>query len=92
MELLFLALLALLLLVPAGYAHLRIALFTRGAARTAATRAFLVLVAIGFGWVVSAGVEGEWQRSLLFLAGFGMVHVPAAVILFIKGRRGSGRT
>jgi type IV secretory pathway VirB2 component (pilin) len=89
MELAFLTLLAILLLVPAGYVHRRIASFTQGTGKVIATRSFLLLVAIGFGWVVSFGLGG-WERVLLFLAGFGLVHVPAAAILFIKSRRGSG--
>jgi hypothetical protein len=29
---------------------------------------------------------------LAFLIGFGAVHFPAAFILFVKGRRGSGKS
>lgn len=92
MDLSFLAVLAILFLALAAYAHSRLGVFTRGTRKTMATRIFLVLVAIGFGWVMSSGADDRLRSILLFLAGFGMVHVPAAVILFIKGRRGSGRT
>lgn len=91
MNLVVLAVLALVLLTVALYAQWRIGAHTRGTARIVATRLFLALVAAAFGWTVSAGAA-DAERLLVFLAGFGMVHVPAAVILFIKRRRGSGRT
>lgn len=92
MNLVVLAVLALVLLAVALYAQWRIGAHTRGNARIVATRLFLALVAAAFGWTLSAGATVEAERLLVFLAGFGMVHVPAAVILFIKRRRGSGRT
>jgi hypothetical protein len=42
---------------------------------------------------MALGYPGEPALGLLaFLAGFGMVHFPAALILFFKHYRGEGRS
>ena len=84
--------LVVVLLAVATYAQLRIAAFTRGAGRILLTRLLLLVVGVGFGWELSAGVEGGFERLLVLLAGLGIVHVPAAIILFIKQRRGAGKS
>lgn len=87
------ALLAAFLLAIAGYAQLRIADFTAGAGRIAAARAALVLTGIAFGYVATLRfADANVPPLVVFLAGFGLVHVPAALILFVKRRRGSGKT
>ena len=58
-----------------------------------ATRAVLVLTGLGFGLVSAAGYADDPVRTLLaILIGFGAVHAPAAVILFVKQARGAGRS
>lgn len=84
---------ALAVLTAAGYAHLRIAAHTTGAAKVLLTR--LVLVAVGVGLGVTAAAyypENRTRAVLAFLVGLGLAHVPAAIILFIKTRRGEGRS
>jgi hypothetical protein len=45
------------------------------------------------GYVAAASSRGTGLEMLLaFLAGFGLVHAPAAIILFFKRVRGEGRT
>jgi hypothetical protein len=84
--------LAALLLLAAVYAHLNIPRYT---ARTAAVaRGVLIAVGLGLG-VVSAIIYAEAGGGFAFLAfliGFGVVHVPAAVILFLKRARGAGKS
>jgi hypothetical protein len=92
MEPVLLALAAALLLAVALYAQRQIGNFTKGYWRIAGTRAVLGAVGIGFGLVFAAKGEGPLMGTLTFLTGFGLVHVPAAIILFIKRRRGSGKT
>lgn len=92
MDSVLLSLSALILLAVAWYVHRTIPAFTKGASRIAIARTVLVLVGIGFGLTGAIRGEGELLRLLSFLVGFGLVHVPAAIILFIKGRRGEGRS
>jgi hypothetical protein len=86
------ALLALLLLTLVAYVQLQLARFTKPGARILLTRLFLFLVAAAFGWTAAANVEGALEQSIAFLIGFGIVHIPAAVILFIKSKRGEGKS
>jgi hypothetical protein len=92
MNTVFLILAASLGLASALYAQRRIAVYTRGASKTALTRVLLTVVGLGFGWVSARGIEPSWTYWLVFLAAFGLVHLPAAVILFIKARRGAGQS
>lgn len=83
----------LLLLTLAGYAHLRLAAHTASARNVAVTRAVLIAVGVGLGWTAARYFPGDYPAPVLaFLAGVGLAHVPAAVILFVKGRRGEGRS
>jgi hypothetical protein len=92
MELLLTIAVAVLLLTAAGYAQYRIPYHTAGA-KVALTRGMLILVGIGFGYVGAAGADAPGGIVfLLFLIGFGLVHTPAAIILFIKRERGAGRS
>jgi len=81
-------------LVVAGacYAHYEIPKFTEGAMHRAVAHGVLILVGCGCG-AVSLWIPGLTEpRWLAFITGFGVVHVPAAAILFIKYSRGSGRS
>lgn len=89
---LMLILLCLLLMVPAVYAQARLSRFTRGQGRLWGVRLLLIVTGIAFGWLGAAAAPDTATRILNILIGVGIVHVPAAVILFVKGRRGSGKS
>lgn len=80
------ALLAVLTLIAVGYAHVHLAALSPNARQLWLTRVILIVIGIGFGWVVVAvyqpvtGLLSFW----VFLASFGVVHVPAAAVVFIK--------
>jgi hypothetical protein len=92
MEILTMVLAALLLITGALYAQGQIPRYTRGSGRIMLTRALLIIVGIAFGWLGTYEVAGRVPQVLAFLIGFGLVHLPAAVILFIKSRRGAGKS
>ena len=86
-----LILVAAVLLAITGYAQLRIPSYTASPAGVVVSRLILVVMGLAFGYVATFGYEGI-RALLAFLIGFGAVHFPAAFILFVKGRRDSGRT
>lgn len=92
MQILFSGILAVLLLAGAAYAHRQIGIFTRGSTQVLLIRSVLIVVGSLFGWMGAYGQQEPGAQILWFLMGFGMVHVPAAVILFIKGQRGAGKS
>ena len=92
MEIVLASLFALAMVAVAGYVHRQVPRFTRGSARVMAVRALLVAVGSAFGATAAFQVKGGWWQTIAFITGFGMVHVPAAVILFIKTRRGAGKS
>ena len=81
------ALLAAGLLAVALYAQQRIGLFTAGAGKAALTRAVLALVGVLAGWVGTLYAPPGAPALIAFVQGFGVVHVPAALILFLKRAR-----
>jgi len=88
-----LAITAFLLLVVAAYAQFQIPRFTAGRANARLSRALLAATGIALGSVSAAIVFPDVARALLlFLLGFGVVHFPAALILFFKDARHSGRS
>ncbi len=80
-----------LLLAAAAFVHLRIPRFT-AAGRVAALRAILVATGLGFALATALVYTGSLPTPLVVLSAFGLVHVPAALILLLKGERGEGRT
>ncbi len=89
MEVPILILLTALTLAAAFYAHAQLPTQTRSTASLWFSRLILGLIGIGFGWVMSAFYypsEGL-IRLLVFLSAFGLVHVPAAAILYLKKLR-----
>jgi hypothetical protein len=83
---------AVILMAIAAYAQRRIRFHTAPSC-VALTRAILALIGAAFGYVAAATSGATGLTALLaFLAGFGVVHVPAAIILFFKRIRGEGRT
>jgi hypothetical protein len=94
MEMLLWILAAAVLLAAAGYAQFRIACYTAGATRVVFARVVLIVVGIAFGYVAAkAFADGQSIPAwLVFFTGFGLVHLPAAIILFIKRERGAGKS
>lgn len=92
MDILFNLVLATITLFAAAYVHRRVPEFTNTRKKVIFTRMILIAVGAAFGAVSSLYVEGAPQRILTFLAAFGMVHVPAAVILLIKSKRRERRS
>lgn len=83
---------AVVLLLLAGYAQYSIPAHTL-AGRVLFVRALLAAIGVAFGFVMALGYREEPALALLaFLVGFGMVHFPAALILFFKHYRGEGKS
>jgi hypothetical protein len=84
---------AALATVAAVYAQLRIPRFTAGPAKAVLTRSVLALAGLGLGYVSVAQHPGHPLVEFLeFILGFGVAHVPAALILFFKGQRHAGKS
>ena len=84
---------AALAVFAAVYAQLRIPEFTAGTAKAMLTRSVLALAGLGVGYVSVTQHPGHPLVELLeFILGFGVVHVPAALILFFKGQRRAGKS
>jgi len=83
---------AVLLMAAAGYAQYLIGVHTV-ARRVGLTRGVLALVGAAFGYTVTANSGATGATALLaFLAGFGVVHLPPAIILFFKHARHEGKS
>jgi hypothetical protein len=80
------------LLGAAGYAQYRIPFHTAGRPSVRLTRGVLATLGLAVGFVMAASHPDPALQPLLFLAGFGAVHLPAAAILFVKRARGAGRS
>jgi hypothetical protein len=84
---------ATLMLAAAGYAQANLPRYTAGKSKLLLTRAVLIAVGVAFGLVsVASYPGGDALAVLVFLIAFGTVHAPAALILLIKGQRGSGKS
>jgi hypothetical protein len=85
--------LAGILLFVAAYAQWQTASFVRGESRALALRLLLVLLGTAVGIVAGRTWSGSSvEPGTMFLIGFGLVHVPAAAILFLKHHRGEGQS
>lgn len=95
MNLLGLGVLALVTLAATAYAQYRIPALTTTITQAWITRVALILTGIAFGFVVATVYAGPGLRSpafvLVFVSAFGLVHVPAAAILFLKQRQRAER-
>ena len=80
------------LLALAVYAHHRIAAHTASPRNAMLTRAVLAVVGLALGSVAVLSAPPAVSAPLLFLQAFGVVHLPAAIILFFKRARGDGRS
>ncbi len=81
------------LLVAVGYAHWRLPYHTASRGMAMFSRLLLLVVGFGVGWsaLVWARDDPGWYQTVAFLTGFGLVHVPAAFILWSKRLRGVDR-
>jgi hypothetical protein len=87
-----LVLAAAVLTAIAAYAQYRVSFHTVPS-RVALLRATLGVVAAAFGYVAAKAFRAEGAAALfVFIAGFGLVHVPAAIILFFKHAAHEGRS
>lgn len=89
MSVLLSLILAVAVLCAAVYAQYRIPFHTPNAGQALVARMVLLLVGAAFGAVAATTYAGAQGGSYLlgFLTGFGLVHVPAAAILFLKRQR-----
>ena len=80
---------AALLLVVAAYAQWQVPKFVQGTTKVWLTRLFLagLGLAVGYAMVPKTGVVTV-DSVALFLIGFAVVSVPAAIVLFLKSLRG----
>lgn len=86
----WLVLVTVVSLAAAIYSQYRIPFHTRGRGKVLFTRMLLLLVGVVFGLVMATvyiEVDG-YAQGLVFLSGFGLVHVPSAAILYLKRLRG----
>jgi hypothetical protein len=93
MNILLMLIPTLLVLAATIYAHYRLPFHVGSLAGLWMARLLLVFTGVAFG-AVSAGSympTMEFQWVIGFVTGFGLVHVPAAAILFLKRMRALGR-
>jgi hypothetical protein len=90
MVLLFDTVVTAALLLVVAYAQYRLPFHTRTRRSAWVARTVLVLVGLAFGgvWALAYDHRPGLEGVLALLMGFGIVHVPAAVILWIKRQRG----
>jgi hypothetical protein len=74
------------------FTHYEIPSFTSGAGKRMTAHFVLIVVALAFGAMGAYTLELPVPAWLVFLLGFGTVHVPAAAILALKRLRGAGRS
>jgi len=87
MEWISLLLMALFSLTAAIYAQYRLPLLTATRNQAWVARAILIMTGVAFGLVAVKQIgsnESSLMLPLIFLAAWGLVHVPAAIILFLK--------
>ena len=89
MNVLFYVVTAATLLALAMWVHWQVPAYTARGSNIVFTRAILVVVGIGFGAVSASHAQFP---LLTFLVAFGFVHLPAAIILFVKRHMHAGRS
>lgn len=92
MQVFVMIVLTLLILLAAGFAHARIAVHSSSRVTSAFNHAILLLLGTAFAWTMHSLYRQptDLLNWLVVLSAFGVVHVPAAAILFLKDRQGSG--
>jgi hypothetical protein len=87
MQWLALLLVTAITVAAAVYTQIRLPRLAASANQAWIARIVLALVGVGFGWAALAtnarGASAAMQ-ALMFVAAFGLVHVPAAIILLLK--------
>ena len=81
-------LLAVVLCAVAVFAQWRVGDFTVTRARAWLTRALLLALGAGVGWTSVLTAQPADDAIVWFLIGFGLVHVPPALVLWLKEIRG----
>lgn len=85
MQILVMLLMTVGTLAAAAHAHYRIPYHTSSARDRWFVHALLAIIGLAFPWVISQQYPvGGLLEALVFLSSFGVVHIPAAGILFIK--------
>ena len=80
---------AVVFLLAAAYAQFHARVFIASERRLWGLRIFLLSLGIALGWLCARiGLLEGASPSALFFMGFGLVHLPAALVLFFKSRRG----
>lgn len=84
---------AAVLVAIAAYAQWQIPHFVLQESRSLALRLLLVFLGVAVGVMMGRTWPGPGPvPPAMFFVGFGLVHVPAALILYLKRQRGEGRT
>jgi hypothetical protein len=78
---------AVVLCAVAAFAQWRVGEFTATRTRVWVTRAFLLALGVAVGVLTMRSAQPPGSIAW-FLIGFGLVHVPPAIVLFLKGLRG----
>ena len=87
MESVSVLLIALLGLAAAFYAQYRLPFLTENRRQAGWARAILMMTGVAFGFVAVKQIgsdASDWMQLLIFVAAWGLVHIPAALILFLK--------
>jgi hypothetical protein len=92
MDILISAIVVIATLLAVAYTRWKIPVFTDSKRKVFLIQTILIAVGVAFGIVVSLSTTQTMQKIILFIAAFGMVHVPAAIILLVKEKRGEGRS
>lgn len=91
MQVFAMLLLTAVTLAAAAYTHRRIPYHTKTTRDRRFVHTLLIAVGIAFAWVTSQQYPVTGLLAVLvFLCSFGVVHVPAAAILFIKRQQKTG--
>ena len=83
---------AAVLLAVTIYAQTRIGAYTASPRNAMLTRAVLAVVGVALACVAVLSTPTAIPAPILFAQAFGLVHLPAAIILFFKRARGEGRS
>ena len=89
---LILAMIVVLVLPAAAYVHIQLPGHRIGRRQVRIARIVLAVTGVAFAWVVARvyGAIDGISAPLAFVAAFGVVHVPAAAILFAKSMTPEG--
>lgn len=75
------------------YTHYRLPFLTATRTQAGWTRAMLMLTGVAFAWVAVQQIgrnESGFMQLLIFVAAWGLLHIPAAIILFLKQQQRKG--